>query len=237
MRWIFGGCAVLALAACEPPIPDSGAGVGFDNDNFRRSSPSGFEQAGYEPAIPDAQAVSSETLTTLDATRPGTTGTAASSTPAFGTDTDGRQVVEASPSNPAPVQLENAGISDENDFSAVDSRRSIEDDAKRREAIAGQYQVVEPTQLPSRSAAAGPNIVQFALEHTNPPGNSIYQRFGLNTQARFDRNCRKYPSADQAQIDFLSRGGPQRDRLGIDPDGDGYACSWDPTPFRNLSGN
>jgi len=233
MRWIFSGCAVLALAACDPPVPDSAAGVGFDNENFRRSSPSGFE-----PVIPNAQAVSEETLTTLDATRPNTSATTTTAgAPQFGTDNDGRQVVEASPSNPAPVQLENAGISDENDFDAVGSRRSIEDDAKRREAIAGQYQVVEPTQLPTRTASAGPNIVQFALEHTNPRGNAIYQRFGLNTQARFDRNCRKYPSADQAQIDFLARGGPQRDRLGIDPDGDGYACSWDPTPFRNLSGS
>lgn len=221
MRWIFSGCAILALAACEPPLPDSGAGVGFDNDNFRNPSASDFE-----PVIPPAQAVSAETLDTLEATRPTGTETA-----------DGRQVVEASPSNPAPVQLENAGISDENDFTAVDSRRSIEDDAKRREAIAEQYQVVEATKLPTRTAAAGPNIVQFAIEHTNAPGNPIYQRFGLNAVARFDKNCRKYPSADQAQIDFLARGGPQKDRLGLDPDGDGYACSWDPTPFRNLGRN
>lgn len=227
MRWIFSGCAILALAACEPPLPDSGAGVGFDNDNFRRSSPSGFQ-----PVIPPAQAVSSETLATLDATRPDAPN--ASDAPVA---TEERQVVDASPSNPAPVRLENAGISDENDFGAVDSRRSIEDDAKRRAAIADQYQVVEATKLPTRTAATGPNIVAFALEHSNPPGNSIYQRFGLNSVARFDKNCRKYPSADQAQIDFLARGGPKKDRLGLDPDGDGYACNWDPTPFRNLGRN
>ena len=222
MRWIFSGCAILALAACDPPVPDSAAGVGFDNSNFNRSAPRGFE-----PSVPPAQAVSSETLDVLEATGP--------VTPQTGLSTDGRQVVEASPSNPAPVQLENAGISDENDFDAVGSRRSIEDDARRREQIAGQYQVVEATKLPTRTASAGPNIVEFALQHTNPLGNPIYQRFGLNAVARFDKNCRKYPSADQAQIDFLSRGGPQKDRLGIDPDGDGYACSWNPTPFRNLN--
>ena len=32
----------------------------------------------------------------------------------------------------------------------------------------------------------------------------------------------------------LERGGPQRDRLGVDPDGDGFACSWNPTPFRAV---
>lgn len=232
MRWIFGSCAILALAACDPVIPDSAAGIGFDNDNFRTPS-------GFEPALPPAQAVSSETLTVLDATRPGTTSTVATDASAAQSseDADGRAVVDASPSNPAPLQLENAGISDENDFDAVGERRSIEDDAKRRAEIAGQYQVVEATKLPSRAGAGGPNIVAFALEHTNPPGNGIYQRFGLNASARFERNCSKYPSADQAQMDFLARGGPKKDRLGLDPDGDGYACSWDPTPFRNLGRN
>lgn len=220
MRWIFSGCAILALAACDPPVPDSAAGVGFDNDNFRTSPP-----AGFEPVIPSAQAVSSETLNTPIEPLPATQ------------TQDAREVVNASPSNPAPVQLENAGISDENDFDAVGSRRSIEDDAKRRDAIANQYQVVEATSLPTRAGATGPNIVEFAIRHSNALGNPIYQRFGLNTVARFDRNCRKYPSSDQAQIDFLARGGPQRDRLGLDPDGDGYACSWDPTPFRNLGAN
>ena len=32
-------------------------------------------------------------------------------------------------------------------------------------------------------------------------------------------------------------GGPERDQFGIDPDGDGYACSWDPSPFRKAVGN
>ena len=43
-------------------------------------------------------------------------------------------------------------------------------------------------------------------------------------------------SPDQAQIDFLSKGGPERDRLSLDPDGDGYACGWDPRPFRKAVG-
>ena len=31
---------------------------------------------------------------------------------------------------------------------------------------------------------------------------------------------------------FLEAGGPKRDRKGLDPDGDGFACAWDPRPFR-----
>lgn len=219
MRLIFCGCALLAVAACSPPVPDSGAGVGFDNPNLR---PGGAQT--YVPAIPEAQAVSSETLATLDATAPS----------AATTDGTGRTVVEASPSNPQPLQLENAGLSDEENFESVGSRRTIEDDARRREAIASQYQVIEPTALPSRENA-GPNIVQYALSTSNPVGVQQYQRLGLNARAKFEKNCAKYASDDQAQIDFLTRGGPQKDRLGLDPDGDGYACAWDPTPFRAAS--
>ncbi|MEQ9673592.1 MAG: hypothetical protein RLO10_03940, partial [Roseovarius indicus] len=60
----------------------------------------------------------------------------------------------------------------------------------------------------------------------------IYSRIGINKQSRFERNCAKYSSADRAQIDFLANGGPNRDKMGLDPDGDGYACGWNPAPFR-----
>lgn len=222
MRLMLCGCALLALAACAPQVPDSGAGIGFDNANL---NPQRASAQGFEPVVPAAQSVSSETLATLDATRP--SGTAAAS---------GRQVVDASPSNPQPVQLENAGISDENNFDSVGARRSIEDDAKRRAEIASQYQVIQPTALPQREST-GPNIVDYALRSTNPVGNSQYKRFGINATARSERNCANYPTPDQAQIDFLTRGGPVKDRLGLDPDGDGYACAWDPTPFRAANAN
>ena len=60
---------------------------------------------------------------------------------------------------------------------------------------------------------------------------------GMQRHTKAARNCGKYPSDDQAQIAFLDRGGPERDRLGLDPDGDGYACGWDPAPFRNAVKN
>jgi hypothetical protein len=46
------------------------------------------------------------------------------------------------------------------------------------------------------------------------------------------RNCAQFRSHDEAQEAFLAAGGPERDRLNIDPDGDGYACGWDPAPIR-----
>ena len=33
-------------------------------------------------------------------------------------------------------------------------------------------------------------------------------------------------------LQFLAAGGPERDRKGIDPDGDGFACGFNPAPFR-----
>ncbi|KUJ79457.1 hypothetical protein [Ruegeria profundi] len=131
----------------------------------------------------------------------------------------------------------NTGISDEQDFEAVSGRRTIESDAARIEQNRQTYEVVTPTAVPQRGAEGQPNIVQYALDTSNPVGTQLYSRAGFNLQAKAQRNCARYPSPDQAQIEFLANGGPQRDRKGLDPDGDGYACSWDPSPFRSAVSN
>lgn len=125
-----------------------------------------------------------------------------------------------------------AGISDEQDFSAVSARETIESDAQRIARNRSQYQQIQPTELPQRPADTGPNIVAFALATTHGVGQQQYRRSGLG--ANPERACAKYPSPDLAQQAFLERGGPDRDRLGVDPDGDGFACSWDPRPFRAV---
>ncbi|MCV6586014.1 MAG: hypothetical protein OIF47_10810 [Marinibacterium sp.] len=127
---------------------------------------------------------------------------------------------------------DNASLSDEQDFSAVSGRQTIQSDADRIAAAAAVRETVQPTELPQRDAGASPNIVAYALSSSNPRGTRIYSRTGINLQNRAQRACAGYPSPDQAQIDFLASGGPQRDRKGLDPDGDGYACAWDPAPFR-----
>ncbi|GAA6161470.1 hypothetical protein NBRC116589_36440 [Ruegeria sp. HU-ET01832] len=140
----------------------------------------------------------------------------------------------------APVATElpsNNAISDEQDFGAVSDRRSIESDAARIEQNRQTYEVVAPTAIPQRGTDGQPNIVQYALSTSNPVGTQLYSRAGFNLQAKAQRNCAKFPSADQAQIEFLSNGGPQRDRKGLDPDGDGYACGWNPSAFRSAVNN
>ena len=142
--------------------------------------------------------------------------------------------MDASPSNPPPKRADSSGISDENDFGSVDSRRTRQDDAALIASNRARYQQINPTALPSRTAAASGGIVSYALSTKHPVGTKVHRRIGLNAQSKFVRNCGKYPSPDMAQSAFLAKGGPERDRLGLDPDGDGYACSWNPAPFRKA---
>lgn len=135
----------------------------------------------------------------------------------------------------SPVTTNNPLISDEQDFEAVAGRETIESDAERRARQQEAYVAIEPTALPERQGSGGSSIVDFALSTTNRVGESIYRRSG-GSESRAARACARYTSSDQAQEDFLSSGGPERDRKGVDPDGDGFACFWDPTPFRNARG-
>jgi hypothetical protein len=150
----------------------------------------------------------------------------------------GRQPLQASPDNPAPQLIGNPGLSDENDFAAVSSRQSIESDAARLAQQRSQYQVVQPGAVPTRTAeATGPNVVSYALSTSHPRGTRIYSRTGINLAAKSTRNCAAFASPDLAQQAFLEMGGPKRDRKALDPDGDGYACGWDPSRYRTALQN
>nr|WP_245731302.1 hypothetical protein [Loktanella fryxellensis] len=138
-------------------------------------------------------------------------------------------VAPAAPSN-------NTGLSDEQSFEAVSNRETIESDARRRAQQAAALQVVMPSALPQRPADTGPNIVQYALDAPNRKGQEWYSRSIFSGQGKFRRNCATYTSPDAAQRDFLARGGPDRDPRGLDPDGDGFACGWDPAPFLLAAG-
>lgn len=246
------------LAACEPAVPDSGAGVGFGDYNTylerREAELRGQQEAARAQALPPAAAISTETL---DGTPPMATASAGTgsvrSDPQTTSDgaaeiaaetqaalrasamNSGVAPVQASPGNPAPEAVDSFGISRENDFDAVGEQRTIADDKARIAQVRSQYQQVQPTALPSRTDT-GPNIVAYALQTSHQPGQQMYRRVSLGSQSRYQRNCGKYASPDLAQADFLKNGGPDRDKLGLDPDGDGFACTWDPRPFRTARG-
>ncbi len=247
--------AVTALAACDPQVPDSGAGVGFSS--YTEYQQRQAQNAGLAPSgaisneatgLPAAPVMTNSTLppagqvasvgTNTGTNTGGSAADVAAETRAAlaaSNANSGVAPVEASPSNPAPPVVNAAGISNENNFEAVGEVRSIQDDANRIAANRAQYQQVQPTALPSR-VGSGPNIVDYALKNRHPIGKELYSRSLLNGQSKFVRNCAKYPSPDLAQEDFLAAGGPHRDRMGLDPDGDGYACQWDPRPFQLATG-
>lgn len=99
------------------------------------------------------------------------------------------------------------------------------DDARR------QLVVFQPTNVPSEN---GVNVALYAKQSTNQVGQKVYDRsFGARLSSA--GACSRYRSDDDAQRAFLAAGGPDRDPNGLDPDGDGFACNWDPAPYRALN--
>lgn len=259
MALILGG-----LSACAPAVPDSAAGVGFSSIEAQRAREAALSGTATMPGVAAPTAVSSAPLSAAGtvSTQPQIQTASAAATLTGGGDSmatrgdsasdiaaetaaalraaqsnSGEMPVQASPLNPAPAMINNAGISDENDFQAVANRETIQSDADRMARNRQMYQEIEPTAVPRRPGDDQPNIVAYALQSNNPRGAQLYSRSGLNLQGRHARNCAKYGSADLAQMAFLSKGGPKRDRMALDPDGDGYACAWDPAPFREAVKN
>ncbi|MGY6410297.1 MAG: hypothetical protein ACXIUV_04635 [Alkalilacustris sp.] len=79
-----------------------------------------------------------------------------------------------------------------------------------------------------------PNIVAFALRTNHSVGQQRFNRSALTLRSHA-QSCATFPNADRAQEEFLRRGGPERDPLNLDPDGDGFACTWSPEPFRRAA--
>lgn len=235
--------SVIALAACSPQVPDSAAGIGDDTSPF--NAPPEVEPGqtlNGDPLVSPTRLSDENASNTANWQDPRPSGAAsagnddiareaAAAISASGQNS-GRAPLEASPSNPAPALVGNPTISDENNFEAVAARQTIESDAERIARQRAQYEVVTPTAVPDRPQDLSPNIVRYALSTSNPRGQRIYSRTGLNLQARSQRHCAEYASPDLAQTAFLELGGPKRDRKALDPDGDGYACGWDPAPYR-----
>ena len=242
VRSAFFGC--LALAACAAPVPDSGPrGVGFEDYNTYIAQQQAAQRAR------DAELAQSSTSQQTIGGAPVRAGTAAEQTA-----NDALVAVGRTPTNQddpiqevgqtyggpvqtastTPVQTQNnPDISDEQDFGAVSSRETIESDAQRRQSQQQQYTQVAPSNLPNRPNNLAPTPIEFALSTSHPVGQRVYRR-GLGGAAKAERECAKYNTEELAQDAFLRAGGPQKDKIGLDPDGDGYACNWNPGTYRRL---
>ena len=223
MRLIAISVLAVGLGACSTPVPDSGSeatGVGFgDYGTYQQ------QQAAREAAL-----AGGEPLSALNVTAGLPSSAAAEPTEAESLAAQTRAALGSGVGTP-PQASGSPRLSDEQNFDAVANRETIESDRVRIEQRRSQFEQVAPTALPDRPSSTGPNIVAFALSTTHAPGESVYNRSSLFGPGNA-RNCNRYSSANEAQTAFLAAGGPQRDRQGLDPDGDGYACGWDPTPFR-----
>jgi len=217
-KFLFIG-ASLVLAACEAAT-----------DGLEEATP-------LDMPVPQASVISQEIV--LDGTTEfvpaETPESRANETELVHTDDLNTTIVEANPDNATPELF---GLSDENDFEAVSERQTVESDAERLAANRERYKLIEPTDIPQRPGQTGPNIVAYALATDNPLGEPLYKRFLLfMTSEKYVNTCGSYASPDLAQIAFLEAGGPEKDPLGIDPDGDGFACAWDPGAFRSVAGS
>lgn len=231
LRFIVPILALSGLAACDPAVPNSGAGVGFDNytgyEAERTKRDTALSGSAQASAPTSADTGAADTGAPISAIVPPVAGSDA----AIGADALAALGGEETPPTPYVLDASNPGISDENDFGAVTERESIETNAQKIAAQREAYKVIEPTAVPTSTGGAA-TLVQYALSTTNLVGQGIYSRSKIAAQNRYTRNCSKYSSPAAAQEDFLKRGGPKRDSQGIDPDGDGFACTWDPAPFR-----
>ena len=257
MRVSLGLTLALGLAACGgPQVPDSGpgarvgAGVGAQNYNsFIRDRTANIPPQGAVPTAPaGAPAAFGFSTDGAAAAIAAAEGGTAAVTPApvanapldatgLTTAPAGERARGNAPAGIAQTTAEmnfvTGGVSDEQDFSAVKSRETIASDKARIEANRAQYVVIQPGALPVRPGDTGPNIAEYAVATNNPVGEPLYPRpsFYLTNPLKA---CAKFTSPDLAQQAFLAAGGPARDPKALDPDGDGFACAWDPRPFRNA---
>lgn len=238
MRRFVSILGAMSMAACSPVVPDSASGVGFSDYDTYNAAPlntavapvqapvgTGFSAASAAAAIDKAEGkLPSAQIAPLGER-------SADSMAIISSENRPRGNAPAGIVETTSEMKGSATISDEQDFDAVAGRETIESDKQRIERNRAQYQIDQPTALPQRAGDSGPNIVQFALSANNPRGTQVYKRSSLQL-TNSDKACAKFASPDLAQEAFLANGGPVKDRKSLDPDGDGYACGWDPAPFR-----
>lgn len=244
MRMSFACCVALGLAACTPSVPESGPGVGFqDYSTYLQQREAALQNGGPVASAPTVAPMN----TTPGGVMPAPVGSApiAQTTPGFSTERLGAAIDAADGGAAAGAPLDptaqlGGGIQQGVVIPDTAGDVGVGAAAELPAAIAPvveQPAIIQPVQpgpaqpLPERSEDGTPNIVQFALSTSHAVGTPMYERSSLRV-GNLEGACAKYGSPDVAQEAFLAAGGPEKDRKGIDPDGDGYACSWNPQPFR-----
>jgi len=195
----------------------------------------------------DGQRLAQDVTQTLAATRPGGIAPPAPLEPSA----PGMQTAQTAPNTvpnlsaagqpiPAPLAVPgDAGINPNDDSINLNLTsqevqvRQREVAARQREAARQQLVIVAPEPVPQQDLTA--NVVRFARETTHPVGTKMYNRPAFRDRRQANRVCARFANADEAQRQFLSNGGPVLDRFNIDPDGDGFACGFNPDTYRRMN--
>lgn len=233
MRIIFWTCLGLALAASAcAPVPDSGNTVYLEAVTPTARAARNAELQASNEERGAVRTVSLEPIDPMRAEVSPSAGAEATVVPLD--DPSAPSDVATSDDVAAPTEVATAS-------ETVTAPGTLTDDSTYQSGpvaataapAASSYEVVAPQPVPQRSSSGEPNVVAYALATSHPIGESRYAR-DYASDTRTQRACARYASPDQAQTAFLKAGGPEQDRQGLDPDGDGYACAWSPEPFRRA---
>ncbi|MFD2173541.1 hypothetical protein [Rhodobacter lacus] len=208
---------VLALAACDPPVPNSAAGVGFgDYQSYLHQREAELRGGSAAPAA------------ATPAAAPGGN---------YGVSGYGATPVQSAAGQAAAAQAGDGSIGAETlaalraTAPAGETNPALAAPAPGAAGVGAPLDAMAPAAGAAVTGGAGPNLAAYALSATNAPGQQVYKRGGIKL-TNSARACGKFVSPDLAQMEFLRRGGPERDPGNLDPDGDGFACGWDPRPFQ-----
>lgn len=225
MRYLIGTSILIAvLASCAPTAPNDG------ETYFDKITP---DPAALERKAEENRLIRAETETVVIDLRADTVTGATAEAAASGDTTVTVDLTSGTPVQTNTAAKTSGEISNSQDFQVVKANETIASDAAKLEALKSTYEIVQPGAAPRRGSDL--NLAKYALSQSNPVGKKIYTRFPLGGK-RAKRKCAAYGSNEEAQTEFLKSGGPQKDRRGIDPDGDGYACDWSPEAYRALIG-
>ena len=229
MAMLAGLAVASMLAGCQPQVPNSAAGAGFgDYQSYilqREAQLRGAQAGSPTSAVTEAGPAATDPGAPLNAT--------GIALPSGETGTIGTSAPTAAPTTAPTTAGPAAGPAGDGSIGS-DTLAALRATAPAGPPVTAP---LAPVSAPTPAAplpvtgSAGPNLAAYALNSTNQPGQPVYSRGGLRLTSS-ERACAKYVSPDQAQITFLEAGGPGRDRFNLDPDGDGFACGWDPAPFR-----
>lgn len=209
--------AGLAVAGCST----QGTGGGESYNDYLRShaNQTAPVAAPVAEAAPNGS-IGADTLAALRATAPGAETTNFAADP----------MVDAAPAAPIMEDAVSSGTIGAPIETIAGSSSSGIASGAMAPASAGSVAAIGLSTT-GTSGTGGPNLAAYALAASNAPGQAIWPRGGVHLTPSA-RACARYVSSDLAQMAFLEKGGPQKDALNLDPDGDGYACGWDPRPFQ-----